>query len=181
MIVICAIVLLCAGAAQADPIDPVIIVRGGNGSIPLFSPTFNVAFPNPTGQDCTNGVTTAGQYAGVPAGMLTLTCIFANHSPAPFTNLVITFATQGPLTVNCFGVCSTFSGTNNNTATFNFSPPIPNFPNVFPFREFEVTFVAFNSGTTFAGTFNTPEPGTLALFGSGLLAIASKLRRKKKV
>jgi hypothetical protein len=181
-LVICAMVLLCAGGVQANGIDPVIIVRGGSGTIPLSSPNFSLFFPSSTGpsQGCVASLTTAGQFTGVPAGEIILTCVFRNASPSPFTNLVITFPTTlAPLTVNCFGLCSSSSGSNNNTASFVFDPAIPNVPNVFPFAEFEVTFVAFNPGTTFTGTFNTPEPGTLALFGTGLLAIAKKLRKKK--
>ena len=177
---ICALVLLSAGVAQADAIDPVIIVRGGTGSINLTTTSISLLFPDPGNQGCANSTTTAGQYAGVPAGMPIMTCVFFNNGPAPLTSLVITFPAQGPLTVDCIGICSSFSGTNDNRATFIFNPPIPNTP-VFPFKEFEITFVAFGAGTNFAGTFNTPEPGTLALLGTGLLAVASKLRRKKKV
>jgi hypothetical protein len=178
-------VLLCAGAAQADTIDPVIIVRGGTGSVHLTSPNFSLVFPTSTGpsQGCVASLTTANQYAGVPAGEIILTCVFLNASPAPFTNLVITFATQGPLTVNCLGVCSSFSGSNNNTASFFFDPAIaiftPGIPQLFPSPEVVVTFVAFNPGTTLTGAFNTPEPATLALFGTGLLAIATRLRKKR--
>ena len=179
VIVLFAMVLLSAGAVQADIIDPVIIVRGGSGTIPLYSPNFSLAFPGPTGQGCTNSLTTAGQFTGVPAGSPMMTCVFMNQSPAPFTNLVITFATQGPLTVNCIGLCSSFSGTNDNTATFFFNPAIPNVPGVYPYAEFEITFVAFAPGTSLTGTFNAPEPGTLALLGTGLLGLAARLRKKK--
>lgn len=184
----CAMVLLCAGAAQADTIDPVIIVRGGKGTISLTSPSVTLAFQGEEG--CANSTTTPEQYAGVPGGMPIMTCVFSNESPAPFANLVITFgAAQGPLTVDCIGICSSFSGLNDNTATFVFDPPIPNVPieflsNEFPSNEFsdfefEITFVAFDPATTFIGTFNVPEPGTLALLGTGLLAIATRLRKKR--
>ena len=188
--IVLALLLVCAGSAQADTIDPVIIVRGGSGSIALPSPSVTLAFQGEEG--CANSTTTAGQFSGVPAGMPIMTCVFLNASPAPFTNLVITFgAAQGPLTVDCIGLCSSFSCSNDNTATFVFDPPIPNVSieffnyefsdNEFSDAEFEITFVAFDPATIFTGTFNVPEPGTLALLGIGLLAVASKLRRKKKV
>ena len=183
LLIALALLLVCAGGAQADVIDPVIIVRGGNGSIELSSPSVTLSFQGEAG--CSNSTTTAGQFDNVPAGEPIMYCVFLNVSPEPFTNLVITFgAAQGPLTVDCLGVCSSFSGSNDNTATFFFDPAIPFYTppsSPYPYAEFSITFVAFDPGTTFTGAFNVPEPGTLALLGTSLLAVASKLRRKKKV
>ena len=63
-------------------------------------------------------------------------------------------------------------------ATFLFSTPVPTFPG--PNYEFAVDFINFDPGTTLTMTPNpVPEPGSLALLGTGLAAIAARLRKKR--
>jgi PEP-CTERM motif-containing protein len=181
-LVLFALLLLCAGLAQANPItDPVIIVRGGTGSINLTTNLVNLAYPGQPG--CSSGPYPTNPFPGQPPssldGLQSMTCVFKNMTAGPITSLTFNInSAQLPLTLLCGLVCSSFTQTpNGGVATFFFSPGIQNFP---PSFEFAVDFINFDpNNTNFTMALNAPEPGTLALLGSGLLAIAGKLRRKK--
>lgn len=176
--VVFAVLLLCAGMAQANPIiDPVIIVRGGSGSIDLNAlGTINLTFPGQPG--CHSGTFSSGPYVGLQF----MDCTFKNQTSLSIYSLTFNINTaQLPLTLQCALLCSSFSNTpSGGTAVFSFNPPIPGVPASLFFREFEVSFIGFAQGTTLAATFATPEPGSLALLGTGLLAIAGRLRKSKK-
>jgi hypothetical protein len=71
-----------------------------------------------------------------------------------------------------FGPTSTFSITNPNTGIVNFTSSIPGSGSAFFSLE-------GTPGTLSVVTLSTvPEPGTLMLFGSGLLGLAAVIRRK---
>ncbi len=173
-----ALVLACAGVAQADPInDPVIIVRGGSGSNPLFSlAPITLSFPG--GAGCTTApYPIAGPYFGLPW----MECVYTNMTSLPINSLVFNInSSQLPLTLGCAVLCSSFTHTpSGGTATFFFTTPIPGLPAPIGQREFAIDFINFATGTTVTANFVTPEPGTLALLGTGLLAIGTRLRKKR--
>ena len=182
ILVLIALVAVCAGSAQADVIDPGLIIAGGRGSIGLTGGTFQVSYPGQSG--CTQG-SSLTMVAGQPLstsnplyGLPFMDCVFRNDTAAAFTNLQFNIASaQLPLTLQCDTLCSGFTQTpSGGTATFFFNPPIPASG---VGQEFSVIFVNWADNTNFGLRTNVPEPGTLALLGSGLLALAGRLRRKR--
>ena len=185
MLVICAMVLLCAGAVQADTIDPVIIVRGGTGTIPLFNTNpFPISFANPP-SDCTFGTwsvpsTDPTFFAN---GLAFVSCIFRNRLPnqAPMTSLTFQISPANQF-LSLFNQPGTLPNPYFSQAVSNSDFTVATFSlGVIPWESrFEVVLIGFDPSTQITMVPNVPEPGTLALFGTGLLAVASKLRRKKK-
>jgi len=173
MIVICAVVLLCAGAAQADTIDPVIIVRGASGSIPITGPTVILTYLNQPG--CTNQTYLIPNIS--PNPLPGMACSLINMTNAAIASITFNITSaQLPLTLQCATLCSSFTSTvTGGTAIFTFSPPIPTAQ---PFNEIGVDFINFAAGTTIAVTATAvPEPGTIGLLLTGLGAIAARRRR----
>ena len=177
------LVALCAGTAQADGIDPGIIIAGGTGSINMTTNFLTLSnYPNSPG--CTSG-TNLQTVFGHPvdpslAGLNFMMCVLLNQSPNAFTNIQITLSPiQSPpqYTLQCNVLC-TGSTQTSTTVRFFFNPP--GIPNSGPNREFAVVFAGWRDGTNFSIQTNVPEPATLALFGTGLLALATRLRRKSR-
>ncbi|MCL4522304.1 MAG: PEP-CTERM sorting domain-containing protein [Acidobacteria bacterium] len=174
-ILLCAMILMCAGAAQADPIDPVIIVRSGTGSIDITSPVVSIGFPTSPGCVSSATYTVPGPYFGMgPA----LTCVFRNVTGTTITSLTFNITTaQLPLNL-ASSIFSSFVATPTGaTAVFTLGAiPSVGFGN----PEFAVDLVGFDpNNTAVTMVVNAPEPGTLALLGTGLLGIATRLRKKK--
>jgi hypothetical protein len=173
MLVLSLFTLLLAAGAQADTSDPAIIIRSGGDSIPLGTNQIVLTFPGQPG--CISGTyNVPGPFFGLPW----MQCGFKNASPGPFDKLVFTINTpQLPLTLQCSGLCVNFTqGANGGVATFFFSPPIPNAP---PGFEFIVDFINFQPGTTVGLQANVPEPGTLALLGTGAAALLARRRKPR--
>jgi len=186
VLIVLALLLVCAGSAQADVIDPVIIVRGGSGTIHLTN--LDPVLINLGG--------TAGCQSGtwsVPGsdptafvnGLPFLSCVFANNLPSqiPITSLTFHISPQNQA-LTLFN--QPWPG--QESSWFTQTSIQPNFAaaifslGALPYgREFEVVFIGFSAGTTVTQVAGVPEPGTLALLGTSLLAVASKLRKKKKV
>jgi hypothetical protein len=183
VLMILGLVAVCAGSVQANGIDPGVIIVGGRGSLSLTGPTVTVTYPGQTG--CTSGSSLPAIYSGASmptalVGLPFMDCVFGNDSVSPaISNLVINVNTaQLPLTLQCATLCSGFSQTpTGGTITFYFNPAIQICPTAV--CEFRAVFVNFTPGTTFEVRTNVPEPGALALLGTGLLGIATRLRRKK--
>jgi len=180
------VMLACAVTAAANPIDPVIIVRGGTGSIWLqnLNP-FPINFAGTLG--CQTGTWNVPQSdpTAFVNGQAFLSCLFRNMLPnqMPITSLTFSISPAGQL-LSLFNQpwgnqqSSYFSQTSSaqNNALANFSVgAVPSG------EEFEVVFIAFNPNTQFNLVANIPEPGTLALLGTGLLGIAARIRKKKRV
>jgi hypothetical protein len=184
VLIVVALLLVCAGSAQANGIDPVIIVRGGSGSIDITSlGTINLTFPGHVG--CISGAYPADPWPPSPAmqqfiGLQSMTCVFKNVTTSQISALTfnITSQTNPTLTLVCDLLCSSTPTANGLLATFILNPPVPGLPaNIF-YREFAIDFINFDPGTTIATTF-VPEPGTWALLAMGLGALITRRRKAK--
>ena len=175
------LVVLCAGSAYANGIDPGVIIVGGRGSISLTSSTLNLSYPGQAGCFQGSSLTMVG---GQPLptsdplyGLPFMNCTVLNATGFSIWALTINITSaQLPLTLQCATLCSSFTQTpTGGTATFFFNPPLAT--SGFN-REFSAIFVNFAPGTTFGLTAVSPEPATLALLGTGLLFIGTRLRKK---
>lgn len=172
-----AVLLVCfaASAAFADTFvpDPVIIVRGGQGSINITTPgTIPLTYLAQPG--CTNQSYLIPSLSPTP--LPGMECVFKNMLPNAITSMTISITSaQLPLTLQCALICSSFTATpTGGLATFVFNPPLPNYP---PNFEIAIDFVNFLGGTTFGVTPNpVPEPGTLLLLMTGVSAMAVRRR-----
>ena len=172
-LVLASLLFVFAAGASANTIDPVIVVRGGSGTITLTNPgPIQIAFPGQPG--CTTGT------YGVPGpffGLPWMECVFKNNTGTPFSTLHINInSAQLPLTLQCAVICTAFVQTpTGGTATFYFNPPIPS--GTAPDFEFAIDFINFAPGTNFSLTPNVPEPATLVLFSTGAVAVWWKRRQ----
>jgi hypothetical protein len=186
-------VVLSTAGAHADSIptdDPVIRTGGHGGSVPITFPTFRIL--TPTGNSPTDGTDCFLIQGGV-----------ATDAPGCFFSNDITEGQAGA-TIDALAFVvsnASFSGTLScalSTALGGASPftncavsptaPIVTFsggPGI-PFGDdFSMGFRGFNADTTFVGRAilsgpgtpaKTPEPGTLALFVSGIGALLVRRR-----
>jgi hypothetical protein len=155
------VLLLLPCGALANTIDPTVIVNDPSGSngIVLFSNVLPMlTFPSDPLCSQTGS----------------MTCTFINASGGPFTNLLFNInPSQLPLFVssNVFG---SFTVSNNGQFLLFLGGAIPN-----DGREFTIEFRDFSPGTTFQVVANVPEPGTMALFLTGLGALFARRRLGK--
>ena len=171
---VAALLVLSCGVARADGItDPQIIVSGGvSTTLHITSLNFLITVPNNPGCQQTTGVLNnvvvpvedCGAINQTGFGITSLTFVFPfNPNLSPLV-----------LGVNTFGATSfTFNpNTGLTTAVFGIGFIPDN-------TDFHIQFWGFNPGTQFNVAASVPEPGTLALFGTGLMGIAGLVRRKR--
>lgn len=174
VVVFLAVILLTsAGAVTANPIDPQIIIRqaAGIGSIQMTTNQINI---DPEGKDQADCSTET--INGLPG----FTCEVRNLTGAPLTSFLITFGgsqpplgcASNPLSPNIFNTCVT--GRNDDFFLFTGGA-------IAAGDLFFIDFVNFAQGTIFNATANVPEPGTLALLGTGLGALGLLKRKRKQV
>lgn len=165
------LILASAGGLRASPAnDPRIIIGGGSGSV---SVTGSFTIVSPTG---TSPSSLAGGSPCIVNGIPDDTCTLLNVSGFDFSTL--TFTVSG--NTNTQGGFSCDPGTFFQNCTFNAADTEVTFsggPGIRAGFDFSLTFEGWSPGTSFQGTGVAPEPGTLALFGGGLLVLGSALRK----
>ena len=185
IVTLAALVVLSRVLVLADSIptgDPVIRSGGGSASVPITSPKFSIL--TRTGNSPTDGSPCFLIQGGVstPAPG----CFFSNDIKrgAPIAALVFDVSkTDFSGTLSCqlatklggpslyFETCIPAIATDGDgMVTFSGGTGIP-----FG-KDFSMGFAEFNANTIFNGTAETPEPGTLALFVSGLGALLVRRR-----
>lgn len=171
--------LLLAGAvtAQATPTDPQIIIKAGGLSVQLTSLTF------PTLTYTASATTLAPHcFLGTTNGLPSMTCEFANVTGQTIFSLTgfINPGGQLPLTLSSDIFGQTSQTVTGGAVTFTLgSIPDCNLSGGNPACEFSIIFVGFTDPTTFDFTANVPEPGTIAMFLTGLAALAAGRRLRK--
>lgn len=197
LMLLLALVLLPASLGLASTVDPTGILVGGGGSTPETSTSFSLNFTSCPAVPLSTGTGT---------GTLAETCFSAiNESPAVWTNLeaTITFnVTSGtllPLPVNCrftptlssatysalFTGCSVLSTALNSAMTQETEtvtilwfggPGVSIFtPTVDPTTKVTWGTIGMPNATGSAIA-NVPEPGTVALFLTGIGALVMRRR-----
>jgi len=197
-VALAAFVVLSSAGAHADSIptgDPVIRAGGGSGSVPITSPIFGIL--TQTGASPTDGspcfLIQGGVSTEAPG------CFFSNDIKSGFTIdalvFVVTANFSGSLTCalsTALGGASSFTqcSARGHVAAFYGGPGIPYGD------DFSMGFRGFNSDTTFVGRAilsgsdmpailskpdtPVPEPGTLALFVSGIGALLFRRRPRAR-
>jgi hypothetical protein len=184
--------------------------NGGTSSLGTTGPNYGVSFPANALNICLNTLTTDcsnTSRGGLGDPHSQLGALFFLTGSNTFVNVAAGFTTGFSFNytaVNVGGSVSVWSGLNGTgtlLATLNLpttpSGPCPGYNAGFcPFFPIGVTFPGTAMSINFGGTANqivfddvtfgssspgTPEPGTLALFGSGVVGFAGLLRRKFKV
>jgi hypothetical protein len=185
--VVAAVAWLSVGEVMADPIlpDPIVRVREGGGSIPIYALPFTFDFgtfpsvPDPVPY----GGNPGDCYFGTDpeTGLPLVGCTFQNQTGAPITSLYFSFLGQGAQLITAessyFDVAS---GGLGFSATFSGGTGIPTCSydgEICYGGDFEVDIIGFAPGT--ASSMSTvPEPATLSLLAAGLAAAAFRRRRK---
>ena len=167
--------ILSVGVAHADGItDPQIIIRDGVATtVVLTSPNTTITVPNNPGCHQTTGILNNVVVPIEDCGILN-----ATGGPIIAVTFVFTFDPNlNPLVLggNIFGQTNFTFDPNTGFTTAIFSVGFIPSPG-----DFHIEFWNFNPGTTFnvAATV-VPEPGTLALLGTGLAGLAGLKRRKR--
>ena len=170
-----ALLLLFGVGAWADtvPIDPQIIIVGRGDPTPIFGLTFPVPFGSCAG----TGLESEFCFEGI------------NFSGVDWTNLALMITPPDPSTaigaLSCssdlfaLNNCSGMVGGPGETLFVLFlqgtGPGIPTEPIDFD-PPFAIGFSLFPTGTTVSAAANVPEPGTMALFLTGVGALVARRR-----
>jgi hypothetical protein len=179
--------MLVAGVANANPIDPQIIVRGGvPPTVHLTGMPVTIAFnASSVGVGgCNYFYDSASQQVTAGTGPLAssldpnfdhLGCGFVNDTNAPIINMAFTmFFPQAPLFVDCpLTICSQPAIIDPNGGFATVFLTIPAGGDLF------IDFMGFSQSNSTTIATNVPEPGTLALLGTGLSALGLWRRRRK--
>jgi len=183
---------------------------GSIGSVPIFSlPAFFDFYPDDTASfpdlptnpvfasSCITGTTdgTTDDFPEFSEDLDFLTCEFENHTSSAITSLNFTFDIPGDTSSLIFQALDpdgffSIEGIDENGALFAGGTGIPACGAIgeggFCFEPFHflVDFYGFPVGTrmtmTAAEADAVPEPATLTLFGTGLVLVAGRLRRRRR-
>lgn len=175
-LVLATLLLAGASAAKATATDPQIIIQVGANSIQLTSLTF------PTLNYTASATLLAPNcFLGTTSGLPSMTCEFANHTGQTMTSLTgLILPAQLPLTLISNIFSQTSQSVTGGAVTFSLgSIPDCALSGGNPACEFSITLVGFADPTTFNFTANVPEPATIAMFLTGLGALAAGRRLRK--
>lgn len=166
----CALLIFASsGVAQANGLDPAIIIGGRNSAI-FFTPgntSVNLIFN--TDKRCTPGFTTLGNVL-----LPSMTCGVVNLTNAPLTGFNFSFLSPQLLTLLISATANANLGTwtqngNGTLATFMFTTPLPSPGDI------RIDFVNFATNLPI-GVSAVPEPATFTLLASGLGALLVRRR-----
>jgi len=190
-------ILVVSCAAFATPIDPGLVIQssGGSWNLPLGTTVFSFSLTNNT--QCSNVTSNAGP---VTLGVGTINptaCIFRNAGPFwPGINVLVHFLNPvsiaslcGGTLTGCFtgsspgifpnvGITPLTIGSNITGVLYSFLGP-PGAPGC-PAHNCEPQFLFSNMPNSTVTVGVVPEPASLALTGTGLLFLSSKLRKRFK-